>query len=297
MSIDKIQEKKRQDACVSCGSSIIDHEKECPRCGAFPQKAYHERSASQILGISKWIQNSPTLQPNQKLTESGDKKNNKMGKISSFNNFVVEKKRESEILLTDYHLDESEGRGLNFFEEACLESGIDFLDKDEINENVFAEEHHEIPDLDSVNEGKFGKWLKNVGNKALNFVKNNSGKIAATLGVETSGPLGPLIGLLGKGISEILSKLKPGEALSKGLLKKSASENPEIGKVSDVVSKTIAKLSDEIKKDPSAFMGGKFLDSIKNLAVLSTAANQSAGQVIKDAKASGVQTKGATPSK
>lgn len=76
-------ERKRQDVCISCGAAIIDHEKECPRCGAFPQKAYHERSASQILGISKWLQNTPTMQPNQKLTETQN--------FLSFSRYIVSK--------------------------------------------------------------------------------------------------------------------------------------------------------------------------------------------------------------
>lgn len=297
MSINKIQEKKRQDTCVSCGSSIIDHEKECPRCGAFPQKAYHERSASQILGISKWIQNSPTLQANQKLTESGrgeknsQTKNSIMSKISDFKSFSLDKNDSVEFMKTSYHLDESGGRELNFFEEACLENGVDFSDNDTISEEEFAEAYSELDQIEYLNEGKFGKWLKGIGNKALNLVKNNTDKIAGALGVSLSGSLGPLTGLLGKGITGVLSKLKGGEELTKGSLRDAAAENPEISKVSNVVSQTITKLSDEMKKDPSAFMSGKFLDSLKNLSVLSTTANQSVGQVIKDAAASGVKPK------
>lgn len=66
-----IFERKRQDVCEGCGRSIENAEKECPTCGRFPHKAYHERSASQILGISKWLQTGPAMQPNQKLSESG----------------------------------------------------------------------------------------------------------------------------------------------------------------------------------------------------------------------------------
>jgi hypothetical protein len=65
-----INERKRQDVCVGCGKSIEDPEKECPTCGAFPQKAYHERAAAKTLGISKWLQNHPGMQPNQKLSEN-----------------------------------------------------------------------------------------------------------------------------------------------------------------------------------------------------------------------------------
>lgn len=67
---DLIQERKRQDVCSGCGKSIDDQEKECPNCGTFPHKAYHERAAANTLGISKWLQNSPVMQPNQKLSES-----------------------------------------------------------------------------------------------------------------------------------------------------------------------------------------------------------------------------------
>lgn len=65
-----IFERKREDVCQGCGKSIGDPEKECPTCGRFPHKAYHERTAPKTLGISKWMQNAPELQPNQKLSES-----------------------------------------------------------------------------------------------------------------------------------------------------------------------------------------------------------------------------------
>lgn len=65
----RILERSRQDVCTECGRSIVDSEKECPYCGRFPQKAYHERAAGRTLGLAKWVQNSPALQPNQKLSE------------------------------------------------------------------------------------------------------------------------------------------------------------------------------------------------------------------------------------
>lgn len=67
---ESINERKRQDVCAGCGQAIGDPEKECPRCGTFPHKAYHERAASKTLGIAKWLQNSPVMQPNQKLSGS-----------------------------------------------------------------------------------------------------------------------------------------------------------------------------------------------------------------------------------
>lgn len=69
--MENLLERKRQDVCSGCGKSIGDPEKECPHCGAFPQKAYHERAAAKTLGIAKWVQNSPVMQPNQKLSEDG----------------------------------------------------------------------------------------------------------------------------------------------------------------------------------------------------------------------------------
>lgn len=65
-----IDERKRQDVCDGCGRSIDNPDKECPTCGKFPHRAYHERAASKILGISKWLQTGPAMQPNQKIQES-----------------------------------------------------------------------------------------------------------------------------------------------------------------------------------------------------------------------------------
>lgn len=51
----------------------MDPEKECAHCGAFPHKAYHERAATKALGVAKWVQNAPAMQPNQKLSEEIEK--------------------------------------------------------------------------------------------------------------------------------------------------------------------------------------------------------------------------------
>jgi hypothetical protein len=99
---DFVNERKRQDVCEGCGKSIEDPNKECPHCGNFPHKAYHERAAAQTLGISKWIQNSPVMQPNQKITE-----------------------KESTVSITRYSDFEDEFTGLDFFEESALEQDID----------------------------------------------------------------------------------------------------------------------------------------------------------------------------
>jgi predicted RNA-binding Zn-ribbon protein involved in translation (DUF1610 family) len=79
-----LNERKRQDTCTGCGRSIMDPEKECPHCGTFPHKAYHERAAAKTLGVSKWMQNSPVLQPNQKISEN----------ILSFKDFLITSKKE-----------------------------------------------------------------------------------------------------------------------------------------------------------------------------------------------------------
>lgn len=79
----ELTERKRQDVCSGCQKSILDPEKECPHCGTFPHKAYHERAASKTLGIAKWLQNAPVMQPNQKLSEGTDKLNN----LLSFEDF------------------------------------------------------------------------------------------------------------------------------------------------------------------------------------------------------------------
>ena len=77
-------ERRRQDICEGCGRSIEDSEKECPTCGRFPHKAYHERAASKTLGIAKWLQTSPVMQPNQKLSEESTQIDN----IKSYKDFI-----------------------------------------------------------------------------------------------------------------------------------------------------------------------------------------------------------------
>jgi hypothetical protein len=81
--MESIDERKKQDLCSGCNKQILDPEKECPTCGTFPHKAYHERAASKTLNISKWVQSSPVMQPNQKLTESSPHLKN----IRSFDDF------------------------------------------------------------------------------------------------------------------------------------------------------------------------------------------------------------------
>jgi hypothetical protein len=68
--MEAIDERKKQEVCDGCGKQIADPEKECPACGTFPHKAYHERAAAKTLNISKWVQSSPVMQPNQKLSEN-----------------------------------------------------------------------------------------------------------------------------------------------------------------------------------------------------------------------------------
>lgn len=208
-----------------------------------------------------------------------------MKRISNFGNFKLNESQTDDFEI-DYSLDENEGSGLSHFEEACLEEGIDFSDYNSLNED-FEILESEL-DQYAINEGKFGQFLKKVGGKALNLIKNNIGKIAGLLGVSLAGPLGPLAGLLGKGLTNMLSKLKPGAKLDKGGLQQAAAGSPEITQVSGTIGKTIEKLAAEMKKDPSAFMKGKFLESLKGLTAISSAANKSIGSVAKEAAASGV---------
>jgi predicted amidophosphoribosyltransferase len=77
-------ERKRQDLCSGCGKSIMDSEKECPHCGAFPHKAYHERAAAKALGVAKWVQNAPAMQPNQKLSEEIEKTDSNIIRFCDF---------------------------------------------------------------------------------------------------------------------------------------------------------------------------------------------------------------------
>ena len=81
--MESIDERKKQELCTGCNKQILDPEKECPTCGTFPHKAYHERAASKTLNISKWVQNSPVMQPNPKLTEGSPPLKN----ITSFDDF------------------------------------------------------------------------------------------------------------------------------------------------------------------------------------------------------------------
>jgi hypothetical protein len=211
-----------------------------------------------------------------------------MKRISNFVDF------KSDAFDVSYVLDESEGRGLSTFEQVCLEEGIQFSDSEELNEEYFYEAADEI---ESINEGKFGKFLKKIGNKALGFVKNNFGTIVKTLGLSLAGPLGPLAGLLTKGLGGLIGKLnlKPGEKMDRSQLSSAAAENPEIKKISDVHSKTLQKLMDSVKKDPSSFMTGDTLTSLRNLVAISTAANQTLNQVSKEAKSTPVAAPAAAP--
>ena len=202
-----------------------------------------------------------------------------MKKISTFDNFGAQKLPATEFE-TDYTLDESEVVEMNAFEQACLEEGISIENSSSLNESIDAA----IEDLDNIDEKlKLGKFLKNIGSKALGFVKNNLGKIAGTLGISLTGPLGPVVGILSKGLGGMLAKFK-GEKIDAKALRQAASTDPEISKVSGIYTKTLQKLLDDAKKTPAAFMTGNSVESIKNLATISTAANQTVSQISKEAK-------------
>jgi hypothetical protein len=200
-----------------------------------------------------------------------------MKKISNFTDFKGQNFEPS------YILDESEGRGLSTFEQVCLEEGIQFSDLDELNEEYFYEASEEI---DRIDEGKFGKFLKNLGNKALGFVKNNFGTIVKTLGLSLAGPLGPLAGMLTKGLGGLIGKLnlKPGQKLDRSELSGVAAENPDLTKINDVFKKTLEKVGSSVAKNGSAWMTSDILNSLSNLTALSKAANQTLNQVSKEAK-------------
>ena len=81
----------------------------------------------------------------------------------------------------------------------------------------------------------------------------------------------------------MLAKFK-GEKIDAKALRQAASTDPEISKVSGIYTKTLQKLLDDAKKNPAAFMTGNSVESIKNLATISTAANQTVSQISKEAK-------------
>jgi hypothetical protein len=205
-----------------------------------------------------------------------------MKRISKFTDFSLNNLATSDVEI-DYTLDESEGKGLSSFEQICLEEGIEFQEDQNLNEEYF---EGSLDEIDRLDEGKFKEFLKKVGNKALGFAKNNFGTIVKTLGLSLAGPLGPIAGLLTQGIGGILSKikLKPGEGIDKTQLSSAVSENPDLQKVGNVWTKTLQKLLDDSKKNPATFMTGDASTSIKNLAAIATAANQTIKSVSKEAK-------------
>jgi hypothetical protein len=205
-----------------------------------------------------------------------------MNRISKFTDFKTGKLNTEDFEI-DYTLDESEGNGLSSFEQICLEEGIEFQKGQILNEDYF---EGSLDELDHIDEGKFKEFVKKVGNKALGFAKNNFGTIVKTLGLSLAGPLGPIAGMLTKGIGGILSqiKLKPGQGLDKSQLSSAVSDNPDLQKVGGVWIKTLQKLIDDSKKNPATFMTGDAVTSIKNLSAIATAANQTIKQVSKEAK-------------
>jgi primosomal protein N' len=62
----EISERKKQETCPGCGEPIKDHNKECPNCGEFPEKAYHDKGTEKVAGLSKQIASN---HPNQKIIE------------------------------------------------------------------------------------------------------------------------------------------------------------------------------------------------------------------------------------
>jgi hypothetical protein len=269
-NLDIIQERKRQDVCEGCGKSILDPEKECQNCGFFPHKAYHERSAAQTLGISKWLQNSPVMQPNQKITENKQKTMNNLINYSTFVDKDIDLDRVLEAALQDTSEEdlneefETES-GLCFFEEACIEEGLELS-----NEN------------EDLNEG----FLKNLISKVGQIAKGKLGDILKGIGLKAAGPAGPVLDMAIKGITSIFSKHKKA-ATDKKILRAEAAKDPQIQKVGDIYAKTLEKLLQQAKTNKAAFMTPEALASLKNLLVTSQAVNQATGSIVKQAKEGG----------
>ncbi len=264
-----IEERKRQDLCEGCGKAIMDPEKECPNCGFFPHKAYHERAAAQTLGISKWLQNSPVMQPNQKITENKSKNMNNIINFSSFVEKDTDLDKVLEAALNDSSTEEINEEygtesGLCFFEEACIEEGL------EINQE------------DSLNEG----FLKNLVSKVGQIAKGKLGEILKGVGLSAAGPAGPVLDMAIKGLTSIFSKNKKA-ATDKKLLRSEAAKDPQIQKVGDIYSKTLEKLLQQAKTNKAAFMTPEALASLKNLLVTSEAVNKATGSIVKQAKKGG----------
>jgi hypothetical protein len=224
-----LSERRRQDICSGCGKSIEDQEKECPTCGAFPHKAYHERAAAKTLGISKWLQNAPVMQPNQKLSENITKPEN-MNNIIKFGEFVESRIHESE---TEW----------DFLDQACLEEGLDEMIEEMLNEGV------------APNSSE-------LASKFASAISTYVSKISKGMGQQSVDPkIEGILKGLSKGIVETMSKAggNPGE------FRKALAGNKEMKKISDIFANSLRKLIDSAKSDPTVLFSKQFGQTLSGL--------------------------------
>lgn len=242
-----LTERKRQDICEGCGRSIADPEKECQTCGRFPHKAYHERSASQTLGISKWLQTGPAMQPNQKLSEDEIETEN-MKTIVNFRDFVESKVQESETTWS-------------YFDEACLEEGIGEENFDnQINEGI----------KDGVKD--FFSSISLAGSSFLS-------KISKALGINK---VNPKVDSVLKQSLKGVAKAMEGAKNDPKIFKEQLAKNADIKKVSDVYAKSLEKFLSSVKTDPLIFLSSEFGETLSNLYIIRKATKASIKKENKD---------------
>ena len=237
-----VTERKRQDVCSGCGKSIEDSEKECPTCGAFPHKAYHERAAAKTLGISKWLQNSPVMQPNQKLSEETKPEN--MNNIIKFTKFVESRVHEKENLPE-----------WDFLDQACLEEGLD----------------------EGLNEGKNDS--SDLMGKIKSFISSITGKISKGMGQESVDPkVNGLLISVSKGIADSMKKAgnNPAE------FRKELAASQQMKTISAIYVNSLQKLIASVKADPSVLLSKQVGQTLGSLYLVRKVARESILKQNKD---------------
>lgn len=237
-----VTERKRQDVCSGCGKSIEDSEKECPTCGAFPHKAYHERAAAKTLGISKWLQNSPVMQPNQKLSE--ETKTENMNNIIKFTEFVESRVHENENLPE-----------WDFLDQACLEEGLD----------------------EGLNEGKNDS--SDLMGKIKSFISSITGKISKGMGQESVDPkVNGLLISVSKGIADSMKKAgnNPAE------FRKELAASQQMKTISAIYVNSLQKLIASVKADPSVLLSKQVGQTLGSLYLVRKVARESILKQNKD---------------
>ena len=238
-----IAERKRQDVCSGCGKSIEDSEKECPTCGAFPHKAYHERAAAKTLGISKWLQNSPVMQPNQKLSEETKPEN--MNNIIKFNEFVESRVTENQ-------------SDLDFFAQACMEEGIDELFDNELNE---------------------GKINPDIMTKIKSFMDSITNRVSKGIGQQAVDPkVNGLLITLTKGIADSMQKAgnDPAE------FRKQLAASKQMKTIAEIYANSLQKLLTAVKTDPSVLLSKQTGATFSSLFLIRKVAKESIMKQNKD---------------